>query len=87
MSGIRRGSVTYRVLSELAERDRPVRVDEVRKATRLPPLILRGLLHELRFDDLTSVKFYLTDSGFGDDVSWWKITETGRRVLDEVEAA
>lgn len=86
MSGIRRGSVTHRVLTELAERDRPVRVDEVRKATRLPPLILRSLLHELRFDDLATAKFYLTMSGFGDDVSWWKITETGRRVLEEVDA-
>jgi hypothetical protein len=82
---IQHGSPTYRVLIELAERDRPVKVDEMLKAARLPPPVLRGLLHELRFDRLTSVKFYLTDSGFGDDVSWWKITPAGRRVLDEVE--
>ena len=85
MSGIQFGSTTHRVLTELAERDRPVRVDEVRRAARVSPPVLRGLLHELRFDNLTTVRFYLTDSPFGsDDISWWTITETGRRVLDEI---
>lgn len=83
---IRRGSVTHRVLAELAEVDRPVKAQELRRVTRLPAASLRGLLHELRYDNLTSVKFYLTDSPFGsDDVSWWKITETGRKVLEHVE--
>jgi DNA-binding HxlR family transcriptional regulator len=82
---IRQDSVTHRVLEEMWLKNRPVRTDELHRAASLHHPYLPGLLHELRFDGLVSLTYYLVVDDCGSAGPHWKLTERGQRLLGTLE--
>lgn len=72
------------VLHELTTLDRPASVEQL---TTVHPSTdtLRYVLHRLRFDRLVTLRYHLSTTPGGDDLTYWRVTLEGRAAIEREE--
>jgi hypothetical protein len=84
---VKRGSLKWRLLIELAGRGQPVKLRDLCETLSLEPGATRQALTRLGLDELVTLKFHLRDSDrAAEDPGWWVITwqrQDALRRLDE----